>query len=72
MITPLILTISFMTMILPSDSGKPFDELADLAASYEALSSLISVREPGWILLENLNRQLRAFLDDMDARGLIT
>lgn len=52
--------------------GKPFDDLANLADAYEALSSLISSDEPAWVLLENLNRQLRSFLDYADTKGLLS
>jgi hypothetical protein len=51
---------------------KHFDSLAELADAYEALSSLVSEHEPAWVLLENLNRQLRAFLDHADTKGLLT
>ncbi len=48
---------------------KPCDGLAALADCYEALADLVSTDEPAWVLLLNLNRQLRAFLDEADARG---
>lgn len=48
---------------------KPFDGLADLADCYEALADLVATSEPAWVLLLNLNKQLRAFLDEADARG---
>lgn len=49
--------------------SKPCDDLASLADCYEALADLVSTREPAWVLLINLNRQLRAFLDEANARG---
>lgn len=54
-----------------SNTGK-FDDLANLLDAYEALSALISEREPGWVLLENLNRQFRLFLDHDHVKGLLT
>ena len=50
----------------------PFDGLADLADSYEALSALVNEHQPAWVLLENLNRQLRAFVDAADSRGKLS
>ena len=51
---------------------KPFDGLAALADSYEALSALVNEHQPAWVLLENLNRQLRAFVDAADSQGLVS
>lgn len=51
---------------------KPFDALADLADSYDVLAALSSEHDPAWVLLLNLNRQLRAFVDDADNRGLVS
>lgn len=51
------------------NTTKPCDSLADLADCYEALANLVATSEPAWVLLLNLNRQLRAFLDEADARG---
>jgi len=51
------------------NTPRPFDGLADLADSYEALSSLVNEHQPAWVLLQNLNRQLRAFADVADSRG---
>lgn len=53
-------------------ADKPFDELNRLASCYEALAALVSEHEPAWVLLENLNDQLRAFVDALDDQGLIT
>lgn len=49
--------------------SRPCDSLASLADCYEALADLVPTGEPAWVLLLNLNRQLRAFLDEADARG---
>ena len=54
------------------NTASPFDALADLADAYEALSALVSEHEPAWVLLENLNRQLRGFVDAADARGEVS
>jgi hypothetical protein len=58
------------------DDTKPFDGLADLVAAYEALGLLAFNQEghssPTWVLLDNLNRQLRAFIDSADQRGLLS
>lgn len=51
---------------------KFFDGLADLADCYEALAGLVSTSEPAWVLLLNLNRQLRVFLAEADARRELT
>jgi hypothetical protein len=51
------------------NTSKPCDGLAALADCYEALTDLVSTGEPAWVLLLNLNRQLRAFLAEADARG---
>jgi hypothetical protein len=58
------------------NTAKPFDGLADLADCYEALGLLAMDEEghgsPTWTLLHNLNRQLRAFVDQADEAGLLT
>lgn len=56
--------------------SKPFDGLADLADSYEALGQLAFNEEgqssPTWVLLNNLNQQLRAFVALATEKGLLT
>jgi hypothetical protein len=58
------------------DNTKPFDGLADLVSAYEALGLLAFNEEghssPTWVLLDHLNRQLRAFVDSANQRGLLS
>jgi hypothetical protein len=58
------------------DNNKLYDDLADLVAAYEALGLLAFNEEghssPTWVLLDNLNRQLRAFVDSADLQGLVS
>lgn len=54
---------------------KPFDGLANLADCYDALGLLAMDEErssPTWVLLHNLNLQLRAFVTEADNRGLLS
>lgn len=55
---------------------KPFDGLANLADCYEALGLLAMDEEghssPTWVLLHNLNLQLRTFVAEADTRGLLS
>lgn len=55
---------------------RPFDRLADLLGLYESLSSLaaadIGQSSPTLLLLDHLNAQLRAFVDEQDERGLVS
>lgn len=54
----------------------PFDRLADLLGLYESLSCLaatdIGDSSPTLLLLNHLNAQLRAFVDEQDERGLVS
>lgn len=58
------------------NTTRPFDGLADLADCYEALGLMAFNEEgqssPTWVLLNNLNRQLRAYVDQADEKGLLT
>lgn len=63
-------------MATQDHTQKPFDALADLADAYESLH-LLAMSEDGHgspvcTLLANLNRQLRAFVDQADNRGLVS
>lgn len=59
-----------------SASSLPLDELAFLADSYESLEILAFGEDghnaPVPILLANLNKQLRHFLDKADGLGLLS
>lgn len=55
---------------------KSFDALADLVDAYDALT-LLALAEDGHsapvpMLLANLNRQLRAFVDQADSQRLVS
>jgi hypothetical protein len=56
--------------------SKPFNGLADLVDCYEALGLMAMNEEghssPTWVLLNNLNRQLRLFVDSANVRGLVS
>lgn len=52
----------------------PFAGLSELACCYEAVALLVQHEcgydSPGWVLLENLNRQFGALLEAMDERRI--
>lgn len=59
--------------MVTKDDVNLFDGLADLVAAYEALGLLAFNEEghssPTWVLLDNLNRQFRAFVEFAGQRG---
>lgn len=58
------------------DDTKPFDALAHLADAYDALAQLAFEDEghssPTCVILINLNRQFRSYLDSMGSQGLLS
>lgn len=57
------------------NDSKKFDDLASLADAYEAFAALVAADDPhapSYVLLHNLNGQLRTLCDRFDEQALMS
>lgn len=58
---------------MTTDQLKPItDQLTRLCTLYESTAALMSEHEPQTCILDNLNGQFRAVLDELDQAGVLS
>jgi hypothetical protein len=68
-----ITTISNEDMTMTTDQLKPLaDQLTRLCTLYESTVQLMNEHEPQTHILDNLNGQFRAVLDELDQQGVMS